>query len=92
MKAARSHGSGKNNFDLLKNPSLLLTGVTTSDEGRYWCMVAEWSGRQQEGTDADSIALLSSTLFILLIKFYFRLIGVFECFIDISKISLTDRG
>ena len=23
-------------------------------------MVAEWSGRQQEGTDADSIALLKS--------------------------------
>lgn len=43
----------------LENPSLVLSGVSSSDEGRYWCMVAEWSGRQQEGTDADSVALLS---------------------------------
>lgn len=45
----------------LDHPSIVLTGVNNADEGRYWCMVAEWSGRQQEGTDADSIALLKTT-------------------------------
>ncbi|XP_004226095.4 uncharacterized protein LOC101243284 [Ciona intestinalis] len=42
----------------LKEPSIQLNYVTPQDEGRYWCMVAEWSGRQQEGTDADGLALM----------------------------------
>ncbi|XP_076817219.1 uncharacterized protein LOC143462809 [Clavelina lepadiformis] len=42
----------------LKVPSLVLPGISNEDEGRYWCMVAEWSGRQQQGTDADSVALM----------------------------------
>nr|ADO85877.1 VCBPB15 [Ciona intestinalis] len=42
----------------LEQPSIQISDLTANDEGRYWCMVAEWSGRQQEGTDADSMALM----------------------------------
>jgi len=32
--------------------------MTEADEGRYWCMVVDESEHQQEGTDADSIAVM----------------------------------
>uniref|UniRef100_H2YR39 chitinase n=1 Tax=Ciona savignyi TaxID=51511 RepID=H2YR39_CIOSA len=42
----------------LQQPNIAISGLVSEDEGRYWCMVAEWSGRQQEGTDADGMAVM----------------------------------